>query len=222
MYKQLYENYRAKVTGNTAHLVHSLMTEDWKVAMEYYLHEIIGNDLHEAMDFKILKKISDDERFRDFHIIAIDRFEPKEWVKTIKIHEQKPEFIKKTKIWFDNKNYSAEKSIILEFNLAEPFGHFNLIKRINKYYGYRHFCLKCWEGNNQSKPHSHKCPDQCMSCNKKAKCAGPETSCLQCNITCFGEPCLTRHVSNNVCKSRKKCLTCLVTLRCCSKVRTQV
>ena len=197
----------------------------WRKELAAFNNDIAkpqGVSMKTAMTFESLAMICRSQELSDYRIVAFNRpsnFNPED-VAANKI----PEDRRKPQKAFDNENLSAKKEICLEYirpgqSPLYPQGHYNLIRRPGKYFGYKApLCMQCLQGfdvKRQYEEHRQtKCRASCKGCagnTVHGNCPTVnEMRCDKCGTLCFSSACLQRHLENKRCEIRGYCRDCHV------------
>ena len=141
------------------------------------------------LDFEKIKQI--EQREKDIQIIVIDRPTDPANSKVGEFSYMGPDRLNK---------------IVLEW---VDHSHFNYVKNIATYYGFRQWCYGCFKGFNRLV--SHRCDRICNKCGVTPKCEAKKLQiyCDKCNLEFNSVDCYANHQSR-MCIKRKLCDKCNV------------
>ena len=194
----------------------------WRQELNLFNQEIVqpqGVDINRAMTFDSLAKICRSPEMSEYRVIVFVRppnFRPEE--------SNIPDGRRKPQKAFDNENFAGTKDICLEYvepgqSPLYPRGHYNLIRRPGKYFGFRSLCLQCLQGFMRHEDYQTHRQTTCRYSCKGCACStsggncfgdGPNMRCDTCGTQCFSQECLDRHLQNKRCDVRGFCRACRV------------
>ena len=154
------------------------------------LCEKYGLEFEKPLDLETIQSVQESREFMNVHQIIVIRLKDGEQI---------------------YKGDEANKEIYLLWD--EEQQHFDLIKEMNAYVGYRLYCKHCNKGFQQS--NYHNCKSICQICRGSVPCKedGPQFPCKNCGNIFINKNCYETHIKNKLCKHQKFCQNCEVTYR---------